>query len=79
MKGLGLTLGRRQVEALVGVQGPASEEDPSSEQVGAGGGLREVGVGGESGEVGVGSLQGGRDEGSRRELMVARGESLNRI
>lgn len=29
--------------------------------------------------MGVGSLQGGGDEGNRRELMVARGESLNRI
>lgn len=48
MKGLGLTL-RRQVEALVGVQGMALEEDPSSEQVEAGGGLREVGVGGRVG------------------------------
>lgn len=39
------------------------------------------GGGGEErvGRWGVGSLQGGRDEGSRRELMVARGESLNRI
>lgn len=48
-------------------------EGPSSEQVEAGEGLREVGV-----REG-GSLQGGGDEGSRRELMVARGESLNRI
>lgn len=49
-------------------------EGPRQEQVETGG-LREMGVRGREG----GSLQGDGGEGSRRELMVARGESLNRI
>lgn len=50
-------------------------EGPRQEQVETGEGLREMGVRGREG----GSLQGDGGEGSRRELMVARGESLNRI
>lgn len=48
-------------------------EGPRQEQVEAGEGLREMGV------QGGRSLQGDGGEGNRRELTVARGESLNRI